>query len=626
MARAASAPKRFPAIGLAALLGGGLLTASVLVSQPSEATASLRSDIMKTSEIKPGMKGHAVTVFSGEKGDRFEIEVIDVVPDFQPGQDAILFTSPDPRMKHSGIVGGMSGSPVYIDGKLVGAIAYGWRFNKDPIGGITPIEDMLAVDKLPFRPDVLPGAKPRPREGTAAWADSMLGLGVSPLPARKRPDEIGLHGGLEPLGAPLTLGGYGPKASAFMADTLGLMPVRGGSGGGMKSTEAPAKKKQWKPGDSISVLLVAGDLNAAPNGTVTWVGGKKGERLLAFGHPMFEHGPTRFPIADARVHVILPSVERSVKMSSPLSVQGTLVQDRLPAIAARTDLHTPMIPVVTKVNAADPKIGARTYHSRVADNVLLTPSLVASLLFQGIETSASDVAELTVEVEHEIKLETEKGPRTLKLDEEFFFPLGVARAPLMRSRAMISMLAATDNDFEIAKIRSVEQSAKIEYGAPVEEVEAIRLVSGEIRAGDVLEVEVELRKPRGQTRAERISLRVPEDAGGEEIMIEISGGDYVLPYNPMPKSVDDLLDTVTRSYPSRSIVASIYREGEGLSTDRGLMANLPDSVLETLSPEGASVKAVRFKRLARRVLPSKTIVEGEQKLKVKVLPKKLSSK
>lgn len=625
----AKAPRRrFATLGVAAVLACGLLGASVLVSSPGEAVAGPRSDIMPVSDIKPGMRGHAVTVFSGEQGDKFEIEVIDVVPDFQPGQDAILFTSADPRMKHSGIVGGMSGSPVFIDGKMIGAIAYGWRFNKDPIGGITPIEDMLAVDKLPFRPDVLPGAKPRPksREGTAAWADAMLGLGVSPLPMRKRPDEVGLHGGLEPIGTPLTLGGFGPKTTAFLSETLGMIPVRGGSGGGMKNTKTPAKKKRWKPGDSISVLLVAGDLNAAPNGTVTWVGGKKGERLLAFGHPMFEHGPTRFPIADARVHVILPSVERSVKMSSPLSVQGTLVQDRLPAIAARTDLDTPMIPVTTRVTAADPKIPARTYNSRVADNVLLTPSLVAGLMFQGIETSASDVAELTVSVQHEIKLETSKGPRTLELDEEFFFPFGVARAPLLRARAMLSIMAATDNEFEIAKLRSIEQTIKLEYGAPVEEIDEIRLVSGEVRAGDLLELEVTLRKPRGETRSERVSLRVPDDAGDQEIMVEIAGGDYVLPYNQVAKSVDDLLDTLTRSYPSRAMVASIYREGEGLSTDHGLMADLPDSVLETLSPGGSSVGTVRFKRLARRVLPAKTIIDGRHRLKVKVLPKKLSSK
>ncbi len=615
-------------LGFAATFGAALVGAAALVAAPEPAAAGRRDGIMPVSDIKPGMRGHAVTVFSGEATDKFEVEVIDVVPDFQPGQDAVLFTSTDPRMKHHGIVGGMSGSPVFIDGKMIGAIAYGWRFNKDPIGGITPIEDMLAVDKLPYRPDVIPGATPKTREGTAAWADSMLGLGVSPLPARRRPDEIGVHGGgLERLGTPLALGGFGPKTSSFLADTLGMVPVRGGSGGGgTKKNGKKAKKKHWKPGDSISVILVGGDLNAAPNGTVTWVGGKNDERLLAFGHPMFEQGPTRLPIADARVHVILPSVERSVKMSSPLDIQGMMIQDRLPAISARTDMVAPMIPVTTHVTAAEGKIEPRTYHSTVADNVLLTPSLVAGLMFQALETSASDVVEMTVEVKHQIAFETSAGPRTVELAEEFFFPLGVARGPLLRGRGTLAMVAALDNDFEIAKVRSVSQQATVRYGAPVELIEAVQLVSGEVRAGDLLQLDVKLRKPRGEARTERITLRVPDDAGDEEIMIEISGGDYVLPYRPIPKSVDDLLDTISQSYPTRSMVASIFRESEGLATDRGLMKNLPDSVLETLSPAGATVDAVRFKRLARRVLPTKTMIDGLHRLKVAVKPKKLTSK
>lgn len=621
--------------GLTALLGAGLFGGAAWMGAPEEAVAGRGTEVMPIEDIKPGMRGHAVTVFSGEQTDKFEIEVVDVVADFQPGQDAVLFTSTDPRMKHHGIVGGMSGSPVYIDGKMIGAVAYGWRFNKDPIGGITPIEDMLDVDKLGYRPDVIPGARARSREGTAAWADAMLGLDVSPLPARRRPDETGPTGGLEPLGTPLTLGGFGPKSSAFLADTLGMTPVRGGGGGSGRLARAKkqqdqkgkkGKKKKWKPGDSISVLLVAGDLNAAPNGTVTWVGGKNGERLVAFGHPMFEQGPTRYPFADARVHVILPSLERSVKMSSPLDVQGTIVQDRLPAIAGRTDIVAPMIPVTTKVTAADPSIQPRTYHSEVADSVLLTPSLVAGLLFQSLEAANSDVVEMTVAVNHKIALETKAGPRTIEVNEEFFFPLGVARGPLMRGRGILTMLAALDNDFEIAQLRSVEQSATVEYGAPVELVDEIRLVSGEVRAGDLIQLDVKLRKPRGDERTERITLRVPDDAGGQEVMVEIAGGDYLLPYRPLPTSVDDLLDTVTTSYPSRSMVATIYRGGEGLSTKSGLLTDLPDSVLETLSPAGASVQSVRFKRLARRVLPSKTLIEGRHSLKVKVLPKKLSSR
>jgi hypothetical protein len=601
-------------------LGLGLAGASGLASGG-------RGDVMKVSEVRPGMRGHAVTVFSGEQPDRFEIEVIDVIADFQPGQDAVLFTSSDPRLEHSGIVGGMSGSPVFVEGKLLGALAYGWSFNKDPIGGITPIEDMLAVDQLPFRPEVLPGGRPRTREGTAAWADAMLGLGVSPLPERRRPAELDPRTALEPIGVPLTLGGFGPGSSGLLADVLGMVPVRGGSSGrARRGQDDRPRRKKFAPGDSVSVIMIEGDLNAAPNGTVTWVGGKSGERLLAFGHPMFEQGPTRYPIADARVHVILPSLERSVKMSSPLDIQGTMIQDRLAAISARTDIQAPLIPVTTRVVAADDRIEARTYQSRVADSVLLTPSLVATLMFQALETSASDTVELTVAVEHDIGFRTRKGPRTVHIEEEFFFPTGIARGPLLRGRAILAMAAAIENDFEVAEIRHVDQRMTVRYGAPVETIREVQLVSGEVRAGDLMELDVRLRPPHGDERTERIVLRVPDDAEDQEIMVEIAGGDYVLPYRPVPRSADDLLDTIAGAYPSRAIVASIYREAEGLATEYGLMTELPDSVLETLSPSGATLAAVRFKRLARRVLPSATIIEGEHRLKVNVLPRKLSSR
>jgi hypothetical protein len=221
------------------------LIAGCCVLAGGEAVRAAPIDIMPIEDVRPGMKGYAVTVFSGSDTDRFEIEVIDVVRDYQPKQDAILFRSSDPRLVHSGIVGGMSGSPIYIDGKLVGALAYGYRFNKDPIGGITPIKNMLAVGDLPFRPEVLPeartglrGTSAKARAGAAGWADAMLGLDVSPLPARRRPAELDPSQGLAPIGAPMAVSGLGPAATRMLADQLGLVPARGGANG--SNLPAPA--------------------------------------------------------------------------------------------------------------------------------------------------------------------------------------------------------------------------------------------------------------------------------------------------------------------------------------------------------------------------------------------------
>lgn len=610
----------------------GLMGIGWLVFAGKVATAQLSAPTLPVSEIKPGMKGYALTVFSGTQTDRFEIEVIDVVHDYLPNQDTILFRSSDPRMQHSGIVGGMSGSPVFINDKLVGAVAYGYRFNKDPIGGITPIKDMLAVSELPFRPHVLPrpktGAWTHSKTTTATWADAMLGLNVSPLPARSRPHFGGVESGLAPLPVPLAIGGLGPSATSMLGNSLGMIPVQGGSGGAGKTKHEAgnAPKKQWKPGDSVSVMLIRGDNAAAANGTVTWVGGKQGERLLAFGHPMFNAGPTNLPIADARVHVIIPSVERSVKLSSPLSQQGAMIQDRQAAIALHTDIEAPMIPVTTTLHTADSDLRDRVYKSAVAIGVDLTPSLISALLMDAVEEGGSDMAELTTEVVHKIALETSQGPRMATISEELFFPLGVDLQAVGRGRGILVLAALLDNQFEIAQIRSVEQKITMRYEAPVDFIEEVRIPQQKVHAGELLTLQLCLRNRRGASRIESFDLRIPDDAAGQEIVIEIAGGSQVWPYRPMPKSLDDLIDTLEQKYPERSFVATIYRQKEGLSTREGLLADLPPSVLESLSIQGKTTSNVRLKQMARRVIPTKSLMEGEHQLELTVLPPRIFNK
>ncbi len=585
---------------------------------------------MPIKDIRPGMKGYAVTVFSGTKSDRFEIEVIDVVRDYLPRQDTVLFRSNDPRLMHTGIVGGMSGSPIYIEGKLAGALAYGYSYNKDPIGGISPIENMLAVDALPFRPKVLPHGKNTgtsrgtTRAGTRGWADAMLGLNVSPLPPRRRPGDLNPSAGLQRLDTPMAVSGFGPTATRMLSEQLGMVATRGGggSGGGGGTRDMSGPKKQWKPGDSLSVLLTRGDNATAVNGTVTWVGGKQGERLLAFGHPMFDEGPSEVPIADARVHVIIPSVRRSNKIASPLTLQGTMVQDRQAAIGVRTDLTPTMIPVITHMKPAEADIPPRTYRSEVAKAVDLTPRLVSALLVDAAEEAGTDAVDLTATIKQKIALTTSKGPRELVVSEETFFPMGATPRSIGQARGVFVMAALLDNQFEVAEIRSVEQWISMEYGDPVEEIARVRVAQGDVHAGDLVRLAIDFRTLKGVERREFLELRIPDDAADEDVLIEITGGDYVRPYRPMPNNLDDLIDTLEQSYPSRSMVATIYREQEGLSSRDGLLTDLPGSVLHTLQPRGDTRAAVPFKQMARRVIPTKTLIEGSHKLKVSVLPKR----
>lgn len=605
----------------------GLLAAALALAAQPEATAARKVETMPISDVRPGMRGHAVTVFKGEQTDKFEVEIVDVIHNYLPKQDAVLFKSNDPRMVHSSIVGGMSGSPIFIEGKLVGALSYGWPFNKDALGALTPIGNMHQVGDLPYRPDALPhpetGGKARGkrRRGTRAWADTMLGLETSPLPSRRRADDLDASESLVPLSVPLSISGLGANASRMLGDALGMTPVRGG-GRGSAAPSGSAKgqtkgTKGWSGGDSVSVILIDGDSSVAGNGTVTWVN-PKGDRLLAFGHSMFDAGPTNVPMGHARVHTIINSYQRSVKVSSPLSIDGLMYQDRQAAIALRTDKRAPMIPVTTKIQGPDPDLPPRTYDNRVSFGVDLTPNLVASILAEAIDEAGRDSVEVVFKLHTEIEYESSGGHQELKIDEEVFFSGGLVGRIAGRTRSVLAVLALLDNDFEVAGIKQIRHDISMEYGAPVDEIENVRFVQNTVRAGDLLEVEVTFRNHDGDARTEVFPIRVPDDAAGEEIVVELAAGDIVVPLRPLSDDLDDLITTLTQSFPSRSLVATIYREGEGLATREGLMPALPDSVLETMLDRGATRPSIRLKQMSRRVIPTKSIIVGTHRLKLDV--------
>ena len=625
MSFSSQSPSRRP--GLAILAGTALLCAFAFatyqVAIPTTATARpTAQNIMPLKDVKPGMKGHAVTVFSGTSTDRFEIEIVDVVPDFTPGQAAILFRALDPRLQHSGVVGGMSGSPIYIGDKMVGALAYGWRFNKDPLGGITPIENMLEVGKLPHRPEVLPMAMGRD-ERRGGRVDSMLQLDTSPLPAR-RPLERNAAGaiGMTPLAVPMSLGGFGPRTTLHLAEQLGFIPVAGGSGGG--ETADATTRKAFQPGDSVSVVLIGGDNAAAPNGTVTWVGGRNKERLLAFGHPLYGAGPSNLPIADAKVHTIINSVDRSMKLSSPLSIQGTLIQDRQPAISLRTDIVAPTIPVTTTIRGAEEGFGTRSYESVVAVDPSLTPTLIASLLMGGLEEAAGDQVELTTTLRHELTLETSNGVRTISLEDELGFPAGIVPAPFYRATAMQVIAKTLDNRFERGRVISVKQEAVVTYGIKVRRVAEIRVATGDLRPGDLARIDIRLVHDRRPDKWVHIDVRIPEDVAGETVAIHVAGGLSVTPQTQLVSNVDELIDSLVSAYPARALVASVFSPQEGLATKAGIIHDLPPSLLESLDPLSNSNRALRVKRAAHRVVQTPNLLYGEQSLTVKIGRRRIS--
>src|SRR5262245_32694231 len=322
-------------LGIAAV---AVLAAAALAAQPSE--------ILPSDKVVAGMKGYGLTDFGGGRGvQRFDVEIIGTLKRFAPGQDMILARVAGAGLDHSGIIAGMSGSPIYIDGKLIGALAYGWPFSKDPICGITPIQSMLDIRKAPPGPPVpIAGSAVSTATLLAAFRDREFTPGLEAL---LKPFAPVAAGAMSPLPLPVSFSG-GPRGSALLgrlAETAGWMAVPSG-GTAVPETAAPS----LQPGSAISTVLMSGDMDVAASGTVTWV---EGSSVLAFGHPFLSMGPVDMPMAEARVLTVLPSVYRSFKFAATGGVLGSISQDRSSGILGSFDARAPMVPVRVRLSSDD---------------------------------------------------------------------------------------------------------------------------------------------------------------------------------------------------------------------------------------------------------------------------------
>ena len=367
-------------------------------------------ELIHVDELKRGMKGYGLTVFTGTEPEKFSVEVVDVIRRMRPGQDAVICRIGGHDLENSGIAQGMSGSPVYFDGRLAGALSFGWSFTKGPICGMTPIKHMIEVSQesgergslplstvlersfgyratLPFVPCLfraaMPGADPAPRLGRAVADKAMPGEAKS-------------------LMLPVSCSGVSPDALRLLNAHLmpaGMLAFSGGASqaGGSRPARGPVT---LAPGSAIGVRFSAGDLDISGVGTATCVYGGK---VIAFGHGMFQSGAVSMPLATAVVHGFVPSTYMSFKLSSPLNTVGALEFDGRAAIVGVMGKVAPMIPIelVVHDNAERgfkdqwfPKGTTRSHHARVVRHPFYT-GLVGAFFVQGFSTYRAQLPRLS---------------------------------------------------------------------------------------------------------------------------------------------------------------------------------------------------------------------------------------
>ena len=415
---------------------------------------------MRVSEVTPGMKGYGLSVFKGTKIERFNVEVLSVLRDFNPQYDVILVRLSGADLEHTGSIAGMSGSPVYLrdaDGRerMVGAFAYGWPLMKDPVGGVQPIEYMLKLQHREHPSTTRPAALPTTQvsdRGTSTWnvAESFVGFDAMVARARAGVDDDNVTR-MRPLATPLMTAGLSPRILEQLTPLMkayGMVPLQaGGSGGGGSRNPVDAK---LEPGSVLAVPLLTGDVEMTAVGTCTEV---LGGRVFGFGHPFNNEGPIALPVGGGEIHGVIANLMTSFKLGALGKTWGTLDADEQVGVAGQLGVPPPMIPIDLDVQYTDGS-GGRKYHFDAAWHTRFTPLLSAAALTAAV-TGVHDLPEFHT-LDYDITVEFANG-ETVHLAND----LVNASMPELFFEVGVPMIAAAQNPFERVSVRKVNGKVKI---------------------------------------------------------------------------------------------------------------------------------------------------------------------
>ncbi|HEU4578671.1 MAG TPA: SpoIVB peptidase S55 domain-containing protein [Polyangiaceae bacterium] len=590
---------------------------------------------MPVEKIRPGMKGYGLTVFEGTKPERFGVEVIDVIKNFRPRQDAILIKTMHPRLDVVNVVRGMSGSPIFIDGKMIGAYAYGWSFGKEPVAGVTPIQSMLedlarplpkSLFGWPLSPGAMPlhdnsGARPQaqriePDSSANRYAgdpgDYQLDRHAEQLRQRGVSAEANARG-LRAVATPILLGGMGDLATGMareLLEPLGLEPLQGGGGSGVE----PGAPLHYEDGGAIAVNLITGDFNATGLGTVTRV---EGDRLVAFGHPMMQGGVSALPTAVGRVLWMLASEASSFKLGMSVRPLGALVNDRQASIVVAESAKAPVIPVTFHIDGV-PGAPYRDWSFQVAHEKFMTPTFLAMALGEALQATGAERQDVSWTAESKVTIQGH-GEVTL---EDFGVSIGGTPDPreFVRSHLVSTVGAILNNPWEPAIVSSVSVKIKLAYAREIVRLREARALETEVDAGQPVNIQLTLIPFAGPPFTRTITVPVPKYLADTTLKLSIRPGHSVEREKANPETLDEFIaNQEDPIYPPKAVVVS-YAAGGGVSFKGRVAENLPPGAIDAIRQRTASFSPEAFKSNRYHVVELDDFMVGNDSVSVKVRP------
>lgn len=528
-----------------------LIVASGLFSQTA---------IFPLRDIRAGQKGIGRTVFSGNKIEEFQVEVLGVLENIGPKQNVILARLSGGPLDRTGVMQGMSGSPVFIDGKLVGAVALAFNFAKEPIAGIRPIEEMLAV-----------GGQAQTAGGTQRAAGIKREIPFAPAQAGVE------AGSLIEIATPVSFSGFTAETLEHFAPELkklGMSPRQGVSSGGPLPNKM-GNPEQLRPGDMISVNLLSGDYAIGAEGTVTAVDGK---RVYAFGHRFMSAGETELPFARAEVLALLPNLEASFKISSPQEWMGTITQDRSTSIYGELGRKADTIPLVVSMH--DGHRGPLTYHMQLVQDRILSPFILQMAVYSVIDATERTLGLGSYAIRGAV--EFQPGLQPLKLDNTYSGDFNVpAQASLGVASPLSAVLTAGFDALKVKQINLAIEASERKRALQIDQITASRK---EVRPGESLDLTVTLAGENGLEELKTVHYQVPVGEQAGVLNFTAADGNYsnLLDYQQLaaavPKSPTQLVAFLNNLRTNNNAYVRVWRTDPAFQVQGSDLPNPPASL------------------------------------------------
>jgi hypothetical protein len=602
-----------------------MLAAVALASDPKT-----NSNFMPVDQVKPGMKGYGMSVFQGTKPERFEVEILGTLDGFQnPRQSIIIARLSGPLVERTSVFAGMSGSPVYIDGKLVGAVAYAFPFEKEPIAGIQPIRNMINV--------IEEGRKEETRTGQRLSFNTLIGkaseASTSSLPTQFSA-QVGARAAsngqlapfvgqtIMPIATPVTFSGISQSVVDVFGEDLkrlGIMPVAGVGGGSSLTPMVAATEETLTPGTSVSVQLVRGDFTIDASGTVTH---RDGNQIYAFGHPWFSSGKASWPMAESNVVTVVPNLNNSFKLAAGGNLVGSISQDRSTGVYGELGDKARMIPVSLTVHTSRNK--TETYQFEVVSDSLLTPLLTKIAMYSAITATERQVGNQTIKLNGRISV---KGQPDIALDNSFSSANGVA---LFAVNDVARPLAALFNSgFDALDVQGINVELTSVDNRSGGTLSRLWIDKTEVRRGENIEIQVFARQDNGSEFVERIPLTIPADAPTGPLVIMVGDGasmNQVEMRQPtgdfVPRDLSQLIRTMNKLKRNNRLYVKVLRAGTGAIVNNEEMPSLPPSMIATLGSQRTSggYTPLSIATLDEQELaPAHFIISGQQSITINVI-------